>query len=416
MASLDGVLINKGNIGANAIANSDGISGLIVAAPATGSLDNDTVATIYSVADAEDLGIDAAYDTANDVHFHRHISEFYRMNPGQKLYIMSVAVATTMTTIVTDATGIYVKAMLEEAAGEIRQIAIAVHPSAAPISVDGMSEDVMDSIPLAQALYEWAEDNHMPCNFLLEGNHYSGPAASAADLRDITDVEAENVSVIIGQDYDYAETRTAGVLQKFADVGTALGVLSAADVAQNIGDNSAFDISNALKSIWVTPGLSSHQKNTTVGTSALQVLENKGYIFGLKYVGLSGIRFNSDHVCTPIVIDAEGNINIHTIAYGRTVDKARRQLRIALLPEVKTKKPIDPSTGKLPDGVIKYFKQIGDTVLSDMQQRDEISGGEYYPDPESDLIVNKKLEGNFRVTPMGVIGSIEATINLNRTL
>ncbi|WP_262713263.1 DUF2586 family protein [Aquimarina algiphila] len=144
----------------------------------------------------------------------------------------------------------------------------------------------------------------------------------------------------------------------------------------------------------------------------MQTLEDKGYIFGMTYTGLSGVRWNNDHTCTEIILDAEGNVNEHTIAYGRTLDKAIRLLRTALLPKIKTSHPVDPKTGKLPVGVIKNFEDIGDTVLGDMILRKEITDGKTTVDPDSDLVVEKNLGTDFTIVPYGSVGEIKGSINL----
>ncbi|MDC9722369.1 MAG: DUF2586 family protein [Urechidicola sp.] len=415
MATLDGVKINRGKIGANTLAIGDSFSGLIAAAVATSSLALGTVTTIYNIVDAENLGIDAAYDSDNDVTVFRHISEFYRMaGEGTKLYLLLVPQATTMTDICDDAGEVFAKKMLNEAEGDIRQLAVSVNPTGATVQLNGIPDDVYNAIPKAQALYDWAADRFMPLNIVLEGYDYGGDSATVADLRAIAGVNATNVSVVIGQDYDYAETLN-GNAQKFAEVGTALGTVAKADVNQNIGDNEAFNLTNAFRGIWIVAGLSNHVAIKTV-KSSLQTLEDKGFIFGVTYNGLDGVRWNNDHTCTEVIIDNEGNINEHTIAYGRTHDKARRVLRTALLPKVKTKQPVNPKTGKLPIGVIKYFENLGDTVLGDMETRREISVGKTTVDPDSDLITEKLLKVKFRIVPYGNVNAIEGTSNLKNSL
>jgi hypothetical protein len=229
------------------------------------------------------------------------------------------------------------------------------------------------------------------------------------DLRDLENIEATKVTVVIGQDWQYAETKT-GVAQKFADVGTVLGVCAAASINQNIGDNEAFNLMNAAKDAWMVPGLSSHQTNKEVYVQ-LQTLENKGYVFGITYPGLAGIRINNDHVCAPIIIDAEGNMNEHTIAYGRVMDDCARQLRTAYLPKVKKTYAVN-AEGKLPTGVRVGLETIGDTIFQDMQNAVEISAGKTTIDPESDLLVAKELKVAYNVQPTGVLGYLNGTINL----
>lgn len=416
MASLSGVDIKKGKIGANALAIGDGVSGLVAASVAASNLALGTVKVIYNLVDAENLGLTPEYDDTNNVNVYRHISEFYRIGgEGIKLYVLLVPQATTLVEICEDTNSEFAKKLINEAEGEIRQLAVSVNPTEATTLLNGIPDDVYNAISKAQSLYEWADNLFMPCQVLLEGYDYGGDSASSANLRDLDgDLEADKVTIVIGQDYDYAETLT-GNAQKMADVGTALGTVAAAAVNQNIGDNEAFNLTDAVKSRWLVPGLSNHVKNSEQ-IASLQTLEDKGYVFGVSYVGLDGVRWNGDHTCTPIIIDSEGNINDHSISYGRTHDKARRLLRTALLPKVKSSQPVNPKTGLLPIGVVKHFEKLGDTVLGDMENRKEISSGKTVVDPSSDLIVEKLLKVTFNIVPYGHVDSIQGTSNLKNSL
>jgi len=415
MANLGGVDISRGVQGANVLAGGDEKSGIIIEAVAASGLALDTVKAIYSVADAKLLGIDEAFDSDNDIVAFRHISEFYRnAKPGTELFVMLVAQDTGMEAIFIADNTSKARKMIIDANGVIRQIAVAVNPTVADVIVDGLTDDCQAAIPLAQSFYEWAYENYMPCQVFLEGRAYAGTASSVQDLRAITNVVAYKVSVNIGQDWNYAEN-LSGQQQKYADVGTMLGVTALATVSQNIGENESFNLTDGNKSIWLIPALSNHITNKAQ-FSDLQTLENKGYIFGLEYTGLAGVRLNNDHVCAPIVIDSEGNINEHTIAYGRTHDKAVRLLRTAYLPKVKTTQPVVPETGYLPAGVVKYFDAIGDDVFARMATRGEITYGKATTDPTSDLIVAKILKVGFAIVPYGTVGEIQGSINLKKSV
>ena len=410
MANLDAVNIKKGKVGANKLDNTRRVSALIVGSPVLPLLAFKETVQFYGLYDAAQYGITEAFDKDNNVNVYRHVREFYRnAGEGVELNFMAVAQTETITTIVQDATGDMWKRLLVDADFKVRQLAIAVNLAAIGVQVDGLPPDLFGAIPLAQGAANWAYDNFMPTHIFLEGYGLSGLGSVVPDLRDIEDVEATKVTVCIGQDWQYAETKT-GVAQKFADVGTVLGVCAAAAINQNIGDNEAFNLTDATKSAWLVPGLSSHQKNKEV-FEQLQSFEDKGYVFGISYPGLAGVRINNDHVCAPIIIDSEGNINEHTIAYGRVMDDCSRQLRTAYLPKIKKTYPVD-SAGLLPTGVRVGLETIGDAIFTDMKNAVEISSGKTIIDPLSDLLVAKELKVAFNVQPTGVLGFLNGTINL----
>lgn len=414
MANLKGFDLKKGKIGANILTENIGISGLVITSPEITGLTFGAVTPVYNIVDVEKLGITPEFDTENNVNVYRHLSEFYRLGvEGQKLYLMVLPVGTTMVDIVKDENIQYAKKLLIEANGEVRKLGIALNITEEPTVLNGFNSDVYNSIALAQELHKWAYERFMPCNILLEGSHYAGNASTTANLRDLENIFADKVSIVIGQDWNYANTKT-GLAQKFGDVGSALGTLSICELKQNMGDNEDFNLTDAGKEAWLVPGLSSHQRNVDVYTD-LQTLEDKGYIFGLAYTGLAGVRWNNDHVCTPIIQDAQDNINEHTISYGQVMDETTRLLRTAYLPKLKKKYPVEES-GKLDTGLVRYLESIGDDVFARLVNERQISEGKTYVDPDSDLLVKKQLNIRFKVRPYGSMDEINGTINLTTSI
>ena len=405
MSNLKGVVISKGALGANTISTGDNISGLIISAPKPTGLEWDTPTTLYNVKDATKLGIT---EDNKQVNVLRHITEFYRMaGEGTPLHLMLVAQNSKMPEVCETKA----KKLLVYAKGEIRQLAIAINSDSDEqyTMLNGLPQEVYNAIAKAQGLAEWAYNNFMPCQVLLEGYGYGGTASSTANLRELPNLNATKVSVVIGQDYSYAKSKE-GKAQKYADVGTVLGVCSKALVQQNIGNNELFNLTDATQGVWIEPALSSY---TTIvdAFDDLQTLEDKGYIFGITYAGIAGVRINNDHTCTPVVVDSHHNMNEHSIAYGRIMDKASRGLRTAYLPKIKTDWELDEK-GKMRPATIVALEDIGDSVLERMLANGEISYGKTTIDKDSDLVVEKVLKISFVIVPKGSIGEIKGTINL----
>ncbi|MGR3790675.1 DUF2586 family protein [Flavobacterium sp. TN-1] len=408
MADLKGFNLQKGKQGASVLDNSEGVTALIVSSPVPQGLEFQKPFVIYNRNDAKSKGITLEFDTANNVNVFRHIDEYYRLaKEGNPLYIMLVEQNKTISDMTESA-----KKLLVYAGGYVSLLGIAVNLPAndTPIMLNGLPKNVIDGISKAQALYNWSYDNNMPCQIFLEGYHYNGSASSVANLRDLTNLEADKVTVFIGQDYQYAESKT-GLARKYADIGTVLGVASKALVHQNIGNNELFNITDATKDAWIEPALSSHVLNIDC-YSDLQTLENKGFVFGINYTGLAGVRINNDHVCAPIKMDSDKVINEHTIAYGSVMTKAVRKLRTAYLPKVKTDWFVDKATGNLSPATIVALEDIGNRVFAQMIKEGNISYGKTIVDKSSDLLVQKTLIVSFVIVPKGTIGEIQGTINL----
>jgi len=425
------VVFTKGKPTENANSFDTTISALIVGGVDGDKLDLDKVYTLTSIDDAKELlGLSETYDTTNDLVLFHHIDEFYRMSvPGTKLYLMVVGQSITPTAILEDATGIYAKKLIIEAKGEIRQLAIAYNPKFVANETEAIEKDlskkIADAIPKAQDLAVWAYNTERPLHILLEGRsfNFTGTVATSdypANLRNIKLVDnsvlgADKVSVVIGQDYNYASKFNATTGQKYAAVGTALGTLSGINVNQNIGEVETLNLSNVTKNKFIKVGLSSH---TTIETAEplLETLEARGYIFPVSYTGISGYRWNNDHVCAPVIVDEDGLMNESSIAYGRTMDDATRRLRKKLIPKIKSVQPVDNATGFLPIGIVKSFDSLGDEVFENMTAAGLISGGKTYTNASSDLLTEKVLKVSFDLQPTGSVNKIQGTINLKKTL
>ena len=202
-----------------------------------------------------------------------------------------------------------------------------------------------------------------------------------------------------------------------ADLGTMLGCLAAKAINENIGEVADGNIADVTNNKWLVAGLSNHQ--TIAGwDSQLEALDTKGYIFAISYTGIAGYYWNGDHTCTPIKRDADGRFNEYTISYGRTHDEVVRNLRICLLPSVKSTQPVDPNTGKLPQALVIYYeRKADDEVFGVMAAEGKITAGKTTVDPNSDLLISpRELKVSFVLVPTGQIDEIKGTINLKTSI
>jgi len=219
--NLSGIKITKEKGGANRRASNRSTSGLIISTPNVPSGVNfNEVYKVSSLEQIQDLNINVDFDNSNNVNVFRHFSEFFRTAENStKLYFMLVEASTSMGDILEDTDQKYAKKLLLEANAEIRQIAIAINSSEPITYLDGLPQELHAAIPKAQGLALWAYDNFMPCHVFLEGYSINGNLTTLLDLRNIPNLEATKVSIVIGQDYKYAQQHPTRA--KFADVGHA---------------------------------------------------------------------------------------------------------------------------------------------------------------------------------------------------
>lgn len=409
--SLRGVQIKEGSIGANVVGDGREFGLICNGVAVSDKLSLDKMYSLRRPSDAEALGITAAYDSANSVRVYRHISEFYRRaGEGQKLHIIVVGQTIKPANMVAVA-----KALAVESGGKISDMAIAYNPVSGyqEQQLDGMNADVVAAIPAMQGFAKWCDDNDMPLHVILEGRGLSDTLSSCADLRALKvggqPYAAEKVTVVVGQDWQYADGLDA-IGKKFADVGTFLGVVASMPWNRNPGEVETQNLTDAQLGVWLVGGLSNHKKYSDIFAD-LQTLNDKGYVFPIRYQGLSGYWWNDGHTCVEIINDTRGNLNQHTIYYSHTMDMCKRALRLAFLPEVKKAVSLDES-GKLPASMEGYYNAIGNESFKRMESNGLISVGETAVDPDSDLLIEKVLNVDFAVVPTGCVNEIVGTINL----
>lgn len=414
--SLRGVNISEGNIGVNQAgdAREFGLIGNGVAI--AGKLELNTVYKLRRVQDAVTLGITPEYDTANNAHVYRHISEFYRRaKEGRKLNIMIVANTVVLKDMVPDA-----KILIVEADGMISDLGFFSNSAVPYVLLDGLPTIVSEAIAEFQNLSDWAGVNDMPLHITVEGCGISDTLANLADLRDFTiqvsgspvKLSATKVSMVVAQDWQHAESFT-GNAKLYADVGTFLGVVASHAWNRNPGEVATQNIQNVPLGSWLVGGLSNHKKYTEVFES-LETLNDKGYIIPVKYQGIAGYWFNDGPTIAPVVIDDQGNMNQHAIYYSHTIDECTRALRQVYLPEIK--KPVPLEDGLLPVDMVEYYNAIGDGVFKKFESAGLISEGKTTVDPNSDLLASKTLNVQFTVVPTGTINELIGTINLKTSI
>jgi hypothetical protein len=385
--------------------SSDMICGVMTTGVAvSGGLTLGTVYTLKSLNDADALGVDADYDTTNTTLLYHHIKEFFRMNPSGELRLLVVARTNTLTNLADKDVSTNAKKLLTQSEGKINVLAIIRNPSIGytPTLSNGFDADVVTAIVKAQALAEEETAEHRPVFILMEGRSYNGSTSSAIDLRG---AECDRVAVTIASDHAVSSSNT--LYNGYAAVGTILGCISKAKVNESLSWVGKFNIESAAESAFLTPGLSSNNLLTSYTATDFETLNTKGFIFPRKYTGLSGVYINDSHACTEVSSDYAYLENT------RTIDKAIRNIRTALLPELGRPILVDKDTGKLSPEVAKRFETLGLKAVENMGKDGEVSGFGVFVDPSQDILSTSQLQVKFECTPTGTARTIAVTIGFN---
>ena len=246
-----------------------------------------------------------------------------------------------------------------------------------------------------------ANDYYAPVSILLCPNSAKVKTASGTEdvvtWSRIPNIVQDNryVSVLLSQAIDsnvMVMQRTLASKTPVGTIGVALAELVKGNVAESIGWVQQHNVAAYFQDIEFGFGdvsgeseLASTTKFASLSRAQLDELDDKGYIFLVRYAGLeNGVYFNGDQTCS--------NKDYRTIARNRVMNKSRRNVRTALLPYVNSPIKVDPATGQLSAAQITIFTNLVTTVLQAMVNAEEISGiGSVEVPASQNILKNDKL-------------------------
>lgn len=351
-----------------------------------------------------------------------HIREFFRMSGGVngtgKLYVMFADCSVNWDAL---------EIMQRAAGGMINQIGIWTEQ---PLwKANGPMEKY--SLNLVKGLNDVAvslAEQNQPLSLVLSAN----PSNTGADTTEGRRVdlgripscicEASRISCIFGQ----AHHETVSLMQMrntnhtpVGFIGAVMGAIARANVHESVAWVKQFNLfTDHFQEIELGFGdinLDEAEENflslnryESLPPSLLDELDDKGYIFPIKYAGReNGIYISKDQTCS--------TGDYRTIARNRTINKSRRAVRAALLPHVNSPLMVNPSTGFLAPSKITAFKTLVGDILAKMQSAQEISGYAVTIDANQNVLVDDTLRISYVIVPVGVAVRIYVEEGLSLT-
>lgn len=368
------------------VSRADGVAGLVLSGVAVVStLDLNTPYRVYSLKQAEALGITEAYDTTNSTRAWRHIRDFYEQaGEGAEVWLMITVNTETLTQNVARAA-----ALSQATGGNLRLIGVTRTPAAGyvPTVVDGWDEDCDLAMAAAKTLAVTLSNAYAPCSFLIEGRHIAGAYASLVNKR-ANSAGGRYVSPVIG-DYESG----AG-----AYVGLVLGRNAALPVQRSIGRVRDGNMNKPAAFIGTV-------NVNTIPDAALGTLHDAGYIFSRRFPGLDGWYFNGDENS-----DAADS-DFFTITRTRVIEKARLIAYRALLQYLLDEVDVDQENGKLSPAIVADMQATVNNQLSQMETDGNAVQVRLVIDPNQNVLSTDKVTATVRVIPVGVARVIEATVS-----
>lgn len=390
---MNGVKFVRENGGLNRLlSGEDHISGLVVIGE--GALESQLILSVEELAEKEITVEDMP------VTFYQ-INEFFRINPGAKLYVKGVATS--------DGTYSEVKQLQNFAEGKLRRVAVCDFKKAASTlaaAVGTLNQVAKDlralNIPLSTFLSVKVTTQDM------------------AALSSLHTLNAENVSVVLGQDMGGLGRFLSGANPSLSAIGAVLGASSKAKVHESIAwvekqnlVSAAYSKSlannNELAREMDVLGFCDGTLLSSYTPQQIQAMNDKGYIFGIKYAGQAGSYFNDSFTATKMDDD------FAYIENNTTVDKAIREINRVLTPKISSPVYIDPDTGFLENSSVSALEVLCDDVLDQMVRDGEISGHKVYINPAQQVLRDSKLEVVLKIVPVGTLREITVKIGLTLT-
>lgn len=361
------------------VQSDDSLAGLILQSDvAPSGLALATPKLLTSLADAESVGITAAFDSTNTVFVHKHIKEFYdEAGTGAKLWIIIISQATLMAATV-DVANAHASTLLNAANGKIRVLGVTRSPASGytpDTSANQIDVDVVNAITKAHALAEQYAGNYKPFRVVLEGRSYTGTHGSLVDLKT---QDNNRVAVLLG------DTASGGN----AAVGLLLGRLAANEIQENVGKVKNGSVETTADIYLGTSKLT--EVETTVST-----IHDNGFITFRKWVGKAGYYFTDDPTATAASDD------FNSIARGRVIDKALVIAYSTFVNEILDEVAIDDN-GRIATVQAKYYQSIIDNAVNGaMTANGEISSFSSQIDVEQNVLSTNQICIEARIVPVG---------------
>jgi len=335
---------------------------------------------VSSVADAESKGItELAYPEE-----HYQVSEFFRLQPDSELHIMFGSAADA------DFDFEEVQTIQNNADGELRQVSVLTYLALQ-----------ITNIPILQAVADTLFNEHKPLS-IIYGADLTGIALTS--LPNIRLQTSPNVSVVIGMDGAAAGKALYDAGKIVPCVGAVLGAVSRSSVNESIAWVQAFKMSAEELD---TPAFANGVLYSETGTNLINTINDYGYIFLRKHVGIAGSYINENATCDLITSDYAYINNV------RTIDKAIRDIRTVLLPKLNSPLTLT-AAGKLDLETITDFTNVCDNALENMVKNGELSAYRVQINPDQDIMATSLLLVNITLVIRGVARNIEVEIGFGK--
>lgn len=368
----------------------DGVAWLIMGGVTTPTWLASQINLITSLKDAE---LNHGITKVNNPLAYAHIYDFFTIaGEGAKLYI---------TLLPDDWASNYaeaisaINALKNQIPEEIRLVGVSPASGGTGYSAN-IRTDVVTSIATLNAIAKQRSLQYKPTFMVLDG---FAPTGTSGFYNLKTMGENQYTSVVLSQSQSTFENYNDYGHDINACVGLLLGRLAKIPVHRNVGRVRDGDMLQAYAYL-------GEDLIETISDAVLEELNDKGYVFLKKHVGLGGYYFSDDPTCTAADSD------FSSIARVRTIQKARRIVRQTLMPYLLDEVEVDPATGRLSAAFVKSLQAAVENALYvQMTANGEIIAPRCTIDPKQNVLATNKINVSVKIIPYGYAKQIEVTIS-----
>lgn len=381
------IKIENGRLG-RIVPSPDGVCGLIVVGVALPACPLYTAKQIFSLKEAENLGITQVYDATNLVQTWRQIADFYTWGQeGAELWIFLISEVKKMSEML-DKTTLDNSAneLLESANGRIRLLGVSMcHLSSyAPTLSGGMDEDVLLALEKGNQLAEAWKLKFAPFVCLVDAVKLATDLATASDLTNLSFADAGVVA--------WSNNGKNGA------IGATLGWLSNLKTVEKISKRK-------LGMVTLNAYLTNGQNIRSLSIGAIKALASKGYLVLTRQQNeKGGLYFAGDSTATVISDD------FSSIARNRVINKAVEITYGVYAAELDSEVSITED-GKIAPVVINYLQsKIIRALTLQLVETEEASFVDCYINPAQNILSTDSLAIQISITPKGYLSVINITL------
>lgn len=388
------IIFENGNIG-TVTTSPDGVCVIVSSAVSNGGFALNTSYTVYSLVEAESLGIIPT--VAGNYELHKTIKEFYaEAGNGTELWLYGVAKTKTLDELITAS-----ETVLKASNRRIRFVVAKYAPSVAETVVtEGIRTGFPATLAAAQAIAEtFTNEKTQPIVFIIEAYNFTG---ITSELVGFSNTTFNRVAVLIGD----TETRTGVTASKGAAVGVLAGRIAFNQVHVNVGRVK----DGALKP------LAFYVVDTLVEQVNVDAIYDKGFITLTTHTGKSGYFFVDDMLACEVEDD------YHFLTRRRVIDKAYVLANQTLTDFILDTVPLT-NEGKIQAAYAKALEaEVERVIAQEMTAKGELSadvtvandtGVECTIDVTNNIAQDSTIKGRIRVRPHGYGRFLEFTIGFN---